>query len=89
MIAISTTSTPHPTRARRAASHSLYRDIGLGLAFPVLVLGAMALQPHRNSDFQVSYTSPGFEEPMSATGWENTVPPAMFPLGALSAQAER
>ena len=89
MIAISTTSSPHLTRGRRAASHSLWRNIGLGLAFPVIVLAAMALQPRGYSDTQTGYQSPGFEEPMSASGWESAVPPAMFPLGALSAEAER
>jgi hypothetical protein len=89
MIAISTSSTPHHTRVRRAASHSLWRDIGIGLAFPGIVLAAMALQQHGYSTTQVGYQSPGFEEPMSASGWENTVPPAMFSLGALSAEAER
>jgi hypothetical protein len=85
MTSISPTFTPHRTRARRSASRHVWRDIGIGLTVSAIVVAAMALERHGNSEIQMGHASPGFEEPRSTGGWEHSVPLDMLPLGTLAA----
>jgi hypothetical protein len=89
MTSISTTLAHPRTRASRSMSRWLWRDIAIGLTLPVIVAAAMTVQPHGNRDAQLGYAFVAAGEPAPAGGWENAVPPDMFPLGALAPEAAR
>jgi hypothetical protein len=89
MTSISTTLTHHRTRTSRSTSRWLWRDIAIGLTLPVIVAAAMTVQPNGNREAQLGYGSPAIQAPASAGGWENAVPPEMFPLGVLAPEVAR
>jgi hypothetical protein len=89
MTSISTTLAPHRTRGSRSASRWLWRDIAIGLTLPLIVAAAMTLQSRGNPDAQLGYGSPAIEAPAPTGGWENSVPPDMFPLGVLAPEVAR
>ena len=86
MNAISKTFLLHHSRAHQNAQRSLWRDSGVGLAIVLTVLIMTVVGTRGNSGVQANGAWPA-EEPKPVAGWENSVPPEMFPLGPLSAEA--
>lgn len=89
MTAISNTFRPSTARTRRRTSHSPWRDIGIGLALVMIVASMTALGSHGQSRVQRDGWRPSIAEPALSLGWEESVPPNLLPLGALSGDVAR
>jgi hypothetical protein len=85
MTATSNTFRPHTSRTRRDISHP-WRDIGIGLAVVTIVASMSALGAHEQPRIQPDGLRPGVGDPALSRGWDESVPPDLFPLGALSGQ---
>jgi hypothetical protein len=75
--------------SRQHINRSIWRDIGFGLALVVTVLTMTAPGTRGSSGLQTDRAWPVVEEQTASSGWDNSVPPEGFPLGALSADVSR
>jgi hypothetical protein len=82
MSVITSNLTPHSTRARRHASRSLWRDIGVGLVFPLIVLAATALETRGRPSTQPVDVAAQTEAPMPVAFWGDAVPPGLYSTNA-------
>jgi hypothetical protein len=89
MTTISNTFRSHTARTRRHTSRSPWRDIGIGLAVVMIVGSMTALGSHGRSYNDTSGTWAGVAEPALSRGWDESVPPVLSPLGALSGDVAR
>jgi hypothetical protein len=89
MTSISKTLKPVHSRARQHAAHPLRRDVSIGLGIILIVLTMAALQTRGRSELQTDGAWPGVAESKSQGGWEDSVPPDLFPLGRLTGDVSR
>jgi hypothetical protein len=89
MTAISNTFRPSTARAHRRSARSAWRGVGLGVALVTIVASMTALGSHEKSRADAAGLWMGVSEPPLSRGWDESVPPVLFPLGALSEDAER
>jgi hypothetical protein len=73
--------------ARRRPSRSFSHGAGIGLALAVIVLAMVAVSG-RTGPGSLSYHEwPVANDTPSVAGWENSVPPELFPLGPVTVDA--
>jgi len=70
-------------------NRSVWRDIGFGLAVVLTVLSMTALGTQGRPGLQTDRAWPVVEGQAPLSGWDNSVSPEGFPLGALSADLSR
>jgi hypothetical protein len=88
MTAISNTFRPHTARIHQGITHP-WRDIGMGLAVVTIIASMSALGAQEQPRIQPDGLRPGVGEPVLSVGWEDSVPPDLLPLGALSGEVAR
>jgi len=87
MTTISHALTQYHLGARRRHSRSFSHGAGIGLALALVVL-AMVVVSGRTSPASLSYHEwPVANDTPSLAGWENSVPPELFPLGPVTVDA--
>jgi hypothetical protein len=89
MTTISNTFTEPHMRAAQHINRSIWRDIGFGLAVVVTALAMTALGTQGRSGLQTDRSWPVVEGQTPSRGWDNSVRPEAFPLGALPADVSR
>lgn len=77
----------HHARAHQTTPRSLWRDSGIALAIVLTVLIMTVIATRGNPGVQSITTWPGGEQSKPFAGWENSVPPEMFPLGPVTIEA--
>lgn len=87
MNTISKTFPLHQAKARRNGTHSVWHDIGVGLAIVLTVLTMTVVGTRGTHGFQTVGVLSGIERPKTFAGWENSVPPELFPVGPVTVDA--
>ncbi len=72
---------------RRRHSRSFPHGAGIGLALALVVLAMVAVSGRTGSTSQFHQAWPAANDTPSVAGWANSVPPELFPLGPVTADA--
>jgi hypothetical protein len=87
MNTISKTFPLHQAKARRNGTQSVWHDMGVGLATVLTVLIMTVVGTRGTHGPQTGGELSGIEHPKTFAGWQNSVPPELFPLGPVTSSA--
>jgi hypothetical protein len=87
MNTISKTFSLHQAKAHRNHGRSVWHDMGVGLAIVLTVLIMTVVGTRGPHISQTVGTLSGIQQPKTFAGWENSVPPELFPLGPVTSDA--
>jgi hypothetical protein len=77
----------HQAKAHRKSARSVWHDMGVGLAIVLTVLIMTVVGTRGPHISQTVGTLSGIQQPKTFAGWENSVPPELFPLGPVTSDA--
>jgi hypothetical protein len=87
MTTISHALTHYHLGARRRHSRSFSHGAGIGIVLALVVLAMVAVSGRAGPESQYYHAWPVANETPSVAGWENSVPPELFPLGPVTVEA--
>ena len=87
MTTISHALTQYHLGARRRHSRSFPNGAGIGLALALVVMAMVAVSGRTGPSSLPYHEWPVANDAPSVAGWENSMPPELFPLGPVTAEA--